>query len=106
MYEKITKYIDVFGENAAPAADAIQSFVAEFSQSEFMNPEAMEILGTRGWEKRSALKSDAPTMTAEDACACISAFVMQESFCEGIILDLIQQGVLLPILKRLKELDG
>ena len=106
MYEKITKYIDVFGEDAADLSNQIQSFAAEFSQSGFMNPDSIEILGQHGWADRSALKNDAPTMTAEEACACLSAFVMQESFCEGILLDQIQQGILLPILRRLKELDG
>ena len=107
MYEKITGYLKFFGKNASPEAqEKTAAFVADFSQSGLMNPDGMEIMGQRGWATRTALKNDAPTMTAEEVCACLSAFVMQESFCEGILWDLVQQGVLPVLLERLKELDG
>ena len=109
MYEKFTGYLDSFGKGMTTEADlqsSIESFVAAFSQSELMNPNGMEIMGSKGWATRSALKNDAPNMTAEEACACLSAFVMQESFCPGIVLDLINQDILPKILERLKELDG
>ncbi len=109
MYEKFTEYLEFFGKNADQQGDLsakAAAFAADFSQSEFMNPNAMEIMGAKGWATRSALLKDAPSMTAEDACACISGFVMQESFIPGVLLDQIQQGILPRILERLKELDG
>ena len=105
MYEKITRYLDPFSNKSA-SQEEINAFVTDFTQSGFMNPDGMDIMGTRGWATRSALRNDAPTMTAEEACACISAFVMQESFIEGLLLDQIEQGILPLILERLKELDG
>lgn len=108
MYEKFTSYLDSFSKGAASEANLqsdIQSFVTEFSQSELMNPSGMEIMGSKGWAARSALKNDIPNMSEEEVCACLSAFVMQESFCPGIILDLIHHDILPKILERLKELD-
>lgn len=109
MYEKITGYLDAF-ENGTVSDEElgkeITSFIDDFSQSGFMNPDAMQVMAEHDWATRTALRNDAPSMSAEDACACISAFVMQESFIEGIILDQIKQGILPLILKRLKELDG
>ena len=108
MYEKITSYLDFFGENADKSnlEGKIQSFMQDFMESGLMNPDGMNIMGERGWATRTALKNDAPTMTAEEACACISTFILQENFCPGGLLDQIQQGILPPILARLKELDG
>lgn len=109
MHENITKYLDFFSKNTLSKEELqeqINLFVRDFSQSEFMNPDAMDIMGMRGWATRSALQNAIPTMSAEDACACISAFVVQESFFQGIVLDQIQQGILPRILERLKELDG
>lgn len=109
MYEKITGYLDFFGENASSQTDLkekIKAFTDDFMQSGFMNPDGMEIMGAHGWMTRSALRNDAPNMTAEEACACISAFIQQESFFEGILLDQIEQGILPRILERLKELDA
>ena len=109
MHENITKYLDFFSKNTLSKEELqeqINLFVRDFSQSEFMNPEAMDIMGMRGWATRSALQNAIPTMSAEDACARISAFVVQESFFQGIVLDQIQQGILPRILERLKELDG
>ena len=107
MYEKITGYLDTFSKGAADPEikEKISSFVSDFSQSGFMNPNAMEIMGNKGWATRSALKNDIPAMSADDACACLSGFVQQEFFCEGIILDLISNGIFTGILERLKELD-
>ena len=108
MYEKITGYLDTFSKGAADPEikEKISSFVSDFSQSGFMNPNAMEIVGEKGWVDRGALKNATPTMSAEDACACLSCFVQQEYFLEGISLDLISNGLLIGILQRLKELDG
>ena len=108
MYENITKYLDFFSKNTLSKEELqekIDLFVRDFSQSELMNPDAMNIMGMHGWATRSALKNAIPTMSAEEVCACISAFVMQESFLQGILLDQIQQGILSRILERLKELD-
>ena len=109
MYEKITKYADIFSKDAASPADRkkeIQSFIADFSQSGYMNPDALQVMGERGWISRSVLKNDLPSMTAEDICACFSAFIQQESFIEGIILDTIEKGILQELLERLKEQDS
>lgn len=109
MYEKITKYAEIFGGSAgAPEnlPEKIQAFIADFSQSEWMNPDGMQVVGERGWATRSALRNDIPSMTAEEVCACLSAFVQQEAFLEGIILDLVQQGILPQMLQRLQELDS
>lgn len=109
MYEKITAYLDCFSNTEAPEAEIsakIGSFVEDFSKSGLANPEALMIMGMRGWATRSALKADAPTMTAEEACACLSAFTEQESYCPGVILELVRQGIMAQILQRLKELDG
>ena len=109
MYEKITSYLDAFeksGGSAGDLNDKIKSFVAEFTESEWMNPNAMEAMGERMWASKSALRAEAPTMSAEDACICLSAFIQQETFIPGILLDLIQQDVIPQILKRLKELDS
>ena len=108
MYEKITSYHDVFGKNAVSESELqkkIESFVTDFMQSEFMNPNAMEAMEKYAWVSKSELKNAASTMTADEACTCLSAFVQQESFIPGILLDLTQQGVLPQILGRLKELD-
>ena len=109
MYEKFTRYIDFFENDAVSETELnekVQAFGADFMQSEFMNPNAMEAMGERMFKGKAELKSDAPTMTAEDACVCLSAFVLQENFIPGVLLDLVKQGVIPQILKRLKELDS
>ncbi len=109
MYEKITSYLDFFdnGTLSEPELnEKINLFSADFMQSEFMNPNAIEAMGDRMWLSKTELKNQALSMTAEDACICLSAFIQQESFIPGILLDLIQQGVIPQILKRLKELDS
>ena len=109
MYEKITNYLDLFRKiEAGTAAESgeVKAFENDFMQSGRMDPDGIVLMGNRGWASRSAIKADTPSMTAEEVCACISAFVMQESFCQGILLDLIKQGVLVPLLERLKTLEG
>ncbi len=109
MYEKFTSYLDVFGGNPVPEAELqkeIETFAKEWAQSEWMVPDAMEAMGQRAWASKSSLKNDAATMTAEEACVCLSAFIQQDSFIPGVLQDLIQQGVLPEILKRLKDLDS
>ncbi len=109
MYEKITSYLDFFdnGTLSEPELnEKINLFSADFMQSEFMNPNAIEAMGDRMWLSKTELKNQALSMTAEDAYICLSAFIQQESFIPGILLDLIQQGVIPQILKRLKELDS
>ena len=109
MYEKIISYLDFFdnGTLSEPELnEKINLFSADFMQSEFMNPNAIEAMGDRMWLSKTELKNQALSMTAEDACICLSAFIQQESFIPGILLDLIQQGVIPQILKRLKELDS
>ena len=109
MYEKMTGYLDSFTDASLPEGDLqkkLQKFAADFAQSGLVNPEGMMIMGIRGWATRSALRNDAPTMTGEEVCACLSAFVEQESFCPGILLSLVKEEVLPRLLARLKELDG
>ena len=108
MYQKFTDYLDSFSKGATAGTDlqgSIESFVADFSQSELMDPNGMELVGSKGWETRTALRNAIPNMTAAEVCACLSTFVLQESFCPGSILDLIKQDIFLKILERLKELD-
>ena len=107
MYENITKYLEVFGEDGASVSpEQVAAFADAFTQSGLMDPNGMETMGARGWATRTALREAAPTMTAQEACACISAFVLQESFIPGVLADQIAQGILPLILKRLKELDA
>ena len=109
MYEKFTAYLDSFGNGGVSGTDlsgSIQAFVSDFSQSELMDPNGMELMGSKGWATRSALKNDIPGMSAEEVCACLSTFVLQESFCPGILQDLINQDILPKMLERLKALDG
>lgn len=109
MYEKITSYLDFFESSSVSDSELqtkIESFADAFMQSEFMNPNAMEAMGERAWAGKAALKNDAPSMTAEEVCICLSAFVQQETFIPGILLDLVRQGVIPQMLKRLKELDN
>ena len=108
MYEKITAYLDAF-ESGAPEAElkkAAEAFANDFAQSGFMVQDAMEAMGDRAWASKSELKDSAPSMTAEEACVCLSAFLQQDSFLPGVLLDLIQQGVVPQFLKRLRELDA
>lgn len=70
-----------------------------------MTPDAMESMGERAFAGKEALKNDAPTMTAEEVCVCLSAFIQQETFIPGILLDLVRQGVIPAFIRRLKELD-
>ncbi len=108
MYEKITAYANIFEDNAVPKADLpgkIESFSNDFMQSGFMVSDAMEAMGERAFAGKEALKKDAPTMTAEEVCICLSAFIQQEAFIPGILLDLVQQGVIPALIRRLKELD-
>ena len=91
MYEKITAYLDFFGRDAIPESELqekTKEFSVDFMQSGFM------------------VSNDAPAMTAEEACVCISAFIQQESFIPGVLADLVRQDVLPGILKRLRELDA
>lgn len=105
MYEKITCYLDSFVGDAAGQNEKIEAFASEFMQSEFMNPNAMEAMGERMWASKTKLREDAPSMTADEVCICLSAFVQQEAFIPGILADLIKQGVIPAMLQRLKELD-
>ena len=109
MYESITSYLDFFEKNNISEAELqkkAEEFSENFMQSEFMNPNAMEAMGERMWSSKSSLIADAPSMTSEQALVCLSAFVLQNTFIPGIVPDLIQQGVIPEILKRLKELDA
>lgn len=109
MYESITSYLDFFEKNDISETELqkkAEEFSEKFAQSEFMNPNAMEAMGERILASKSSLKADAPSMTSEQALVCLSAFVQQNTFIPGIVPDLIQQGVIPEILKRLKELDA
>ena len=109
MYESITSYLDFFEKNDISEAELqkkAEEFSENFMQSEFMNPNAMEAMGERMWASKSSPKADAPSMTSEQALVCLSAFVQQNTFIPGVVLDLVQQDVIPEILKRLKELDA
>ncbi len=109
MYEKITSYLDFFENSAVSEAELnekIKQFSDDFMQSGFMNPNGMEAMGERVMAGKSQLKNDALTMSAEEICNCLSAFVQQDAFIPGIVLDLVQQGVVPQMLKRLKELEA
>lgn len=105
MYEKITAYLETFSSGAAPE-DKIKAFAADFMESGLMNPNAMEAMGSRVMASKTALKNEAPTMSGEEICVCISAFVQQDMFIPGILTDLVSQGVIPQMLKRLQELDS
>ena len=109
MYEKITSYLDYFdngGLKGNELDEKVKAFAADFMQSGLMNPDAMEAMGDRMWLSKTELKNNALSMSADDACVCLSAFVQQDAFIPGILTDLVQQGVIPQILKRLKELDS
>ena len=109
MYEKITAYLDSFGDHASSEAELqkeTESFARDFMQSGLMVPDAMEAMGARAWASKSALKEEAAAMTGEEVCVCLSAFAQQEAFIPGVLQDLVQQGVIPRILARLKELDS
>ena len=109
MYEKITAYLEFFGNDALPEAQSkekIDAFTNEFMSSGWMNPNAMEAMGERAFAGKAALREAASTMSAEEVCTCLSAFIQQDAFIPGILPDLIQQGVIPQMLKRLKELDS
>lgn len=109
MYEKITSYLNFFDSDTISESELnekIKLFSDDFIQSEFMLPNAMEAMGERIMASKSELKNDAPTMTAEEACTCLSAFIQQDAFIPGVLLDLVKQDVVPQILKRLKELDS
>ena len=82
MYEKITAYLETFSSGAAPE-DKIKAFAADFMESGLMNPNAMEAMGSRVMASKTALKND-----------------------PGILTDLVSQGVIPQMLKRLQELDS
>ena len=76
MYEKITAYLDFFGRDAIPESELqekTKEFSVDFMQSGFMVSNAMEVMGERACASKSQLREDAPAMTAEEACVCISA---------------------------------
>ena len=109
MHENITAYLDQFSENAT-SGEALQKqvelFANDFTQSGLMHPNGMEAMGERVWASKEALREEAAAMTAEEVCVCFSAFLQQEAFIPGILLDLVQQGVIPALLRRLKELDA
>ena len=109
MYENITKYIEIFGNDAADdgklQAD-LAAFTDAFQQAGLMDPDGLNVMGARGWATRSALLEAAPSMTVQEACACISAFLQQEMFIPGLLADQVKQGILPAILQRLQALEG
>ena len=108
MYEKITSYLNTFDGGASD--EAIQKDMAAFAedleQSGFMTPNAWEAMGDLAWASRDALKEAAPSMSAETALTCLSAFIQQESDFPGIFILLVREDVVSHMLRRLKELDG
>ena len=101
-------YINIFDDASISENDLkekLKSFSDDFMQSGLMKPNAMEAMGDRMWASKESLKNDAPSMSADDVCVCLSAFVQQDAFIPGILLDLVKQGVIPEMLKRLKALD-
>ena len=109
MYEKITAYIIIFDDASISENDLkekLKSFSDDFMQSGLMNPNAMEAMGDRMWASKENLKNDAPSMRAEVVGVCLSGFVQQVGFIPGFLLDLVKQGVIPEMLKRLKALES
>ena len=109
MYESITSYLDAFAGDSLSEEElqaSISSFAGAVMQSEWMVPDAIEAMGERAWASKAVLKAEAAAMPAEEICVCLSAFVQQEAFIPGILLNLIQEGVIPQFLLRLKELDA
>ena len=109
MYENITKYIEIFGNDAADdgklQAD-LAAFPDAFQQAGLMDPDGLNVMVARGCATRSPLLEAAPSMTAPQPCACISAFLQQEMFIPGLLADQVKQGILPAILQRLQALEG
>ena len=98
MYEKITGYLDAFENGAASDEELrkkITSFVDDFSQSGFMNPDAMQVMAEHDWATRTALRNDAPSMSAGSIWQRVRALSINTAYSSPVLSRSVQARAVL-----------
>ena len=59
---------------------------------------------TRDWWNKTQMRNDISSMTEKDVSACLTAIIRKEKVAKGTILQYLNEGIIIGLLNRLKEL--
>jgi hypothetical protein len=58
------------------------------------------------WWKEENMEKDIPIMSEKDVGTCITAILRQERFCDGLIQNFLEKGILIKLLDRLNAINN
>ncbi len=84
--------------------DVIDEFLRVFYSVPIKDTDYVSNMKFKGWNDLTVMEADIPKMDAFDVGTCLTAIVRKENFCSGALKGALENGILVKLLERLKEL--